>query len=275
MSTVHKPVNDDIFLFDREELQKKASEEIVRQGLSCFNENRVLELDRDEKRLWAVVEDDQISDFPLAVQAELGQEDQLIFSCDCPESQESICLHHVAVFFAYADFCQENEGLMSAVDNAIKLRIKRARTEVQVEAESGDPWFGNWRASSINSAFSQNYRITIRNLDKRNNYCSCPDFAGNQLGTCKHIEAVLHKIQKYPEYDSFKKQPIPFPYIYLAWDHDEAPLICVHRPLEMSTDLQQFLADFFGADGRFTARIPDDFFRFVELAGPTGGYSYR
>ena len=266
MSTIHKPVNDDIFLFDREELQKKASEEIVRKGLICFNENRVLELDRDEKRLWAVVEDDQTSDFPLAVQVELDPEDQLIFSCDCPEGQGSICLHHVAALFAYADFCQENEGLMSAVDTAIKMRIKRARTEVQVEAESGEPWFGNWKASSINSIFSQNYRVTIRNLDKRNNYCSCPDFAGNQLGTCKHIEAVLHKIQKHPEYSSFKKQPIPVPYIYLAWDHDEAPLICVHRSSEMSTDLEQFLADFFAPDGRFTARIPDDFFRFVELA---------
>ncbi|MFH2058287.1 MAG: DEAD/DEAH box helicase [Pseudomonadota bacterium] len=270
MSTIHKPVNDDIFLFDREELQKKASEKVVRQGLTCFNENRVLELDRDEKRLWAVVEDDQMSDFPLAVQVELSPENQLIFSCDCPESQKSICLHHVAALFAYADFCQENEGLMSAVDNAIQMRIKRARTEVRVKAESGEPWFGSWRASSINSAFSQNYRVTIRNLDKRNNYCSCPDFAGNQLGTCKHIEAVLHKIRKQPEYEIFKKQPIPFPYIYLAWDHDEAPMICVHRSLEMTTDLQQFLSGFFAPDGRFTARMPDDFFRFVELADQRG-----
>jgi superfamily II DNA or RNA helicase len=270
MSTIHKPVKDDIFLFDREELQKKASEEIVRRGLTCFNENRVLELDRDEKRLWAVVEDDQTSDFPLAVQVELGPEDQLIFSCDCPESQESICLHQVAALFAYADSCQENQGLMSAVDNAIKMRIKRARTEVQVEAESGEPWFGSWRASSINSVFSRNYHVTIRNLEKRNNYCSCPDFAGNQLGTCKHIEAVLHKIQKHPKYDSFKRQPIPVPYIYLAWDHDEAPLICVHRSSKMGTDLERFLADFFAPDSRFTARMPDDFFRFVELAEERG-----
>ena len=200
MSTKIKPANDDIFLFDREELQKWTSQKGLQQGLACFNENRVLELDNDEKRLWAVVEDDQFSDFPLSVQVEQGLDNQLFFDCECPESLESICLHQVAVLYAYADFQREKEGLMSAVDTAIEMRIKRARTEVQVEAESGDPWFGSWRASSINSPFSRQYRVTIRNLKKRENYCSCPDFAGNQLGTCKHIEAVLHKIRKLPEY---------------------------------------------------------------------------
>ena len=266
MSTKIKPANDDIFLFDREELQKWTSQKGLQQGLACFNENRVLELDHDEKRLWAVVEDDQFSDFPLSVQVEQGPDNQLLFDCECPESLESICLHQVAVLYAYADFQREKEGLMSAVDTAIEMRIKRARTEVQVEAESGDPWFGSWRASSINSPFSRQYRVTIRNLKKRENYCSCPDFAGNQLGTCKHIEAVLHKIRKRPEYDSFEKQPVPFPYVYLAWDHDEAPLICMHRPSQISEDLQAFLENFFTPDGRFSARMPDDFFRFAELA---------
>ncbi len=67
MSSVEPVECDDVFLFDREKLQKRASEKVVKQGLACFNENRVLELDRDEKRLWASVEDDEVSDFPLAV----------------------------------------------------------------------------------------------------------------------------------------------------------------------------------------------------------------
>jgi predicted nucleic acid-binding Zn finger protein len=28
------------------------------------------------------------------------------------------------------------------------------------------------------------------------NYCSCPDFAVNTLGTCKHIEALLLRLRR-------------------------------------------------------------------------------
>ena len=257
---------ENVFLFDREELQKIASEKIVSQGLACFNENRVLELDRDDGRLWAQVEDDDTQSLPLDVGVKTDDGGQLVFSCECEESREAMCRHEAAILFAYADLCQESKGLMSAVDEAIKLRIKRARSEVQVEAESGDPWFGTWRASSINSAFAREYKVTIRSLDRRRNYCTCPDFAGNQLGTCKHIEAVLHKIQKNDAYERFKAQPAPFPYVYLAWDHDEAPLICVNRTTETGEDLERLLSRFFRADGTFKARMPDDFFRFVDLA---------
>ncbi len=264
--TVHRPDCENIFLFDREELQKIAPENIVSRGLACFNENRVLELDRDGDRLWAQVEDDNIQSFPLDVRVEAGDGERLLFSCECEESEGGICRHEVAALFAYADLCQENEGLMSAVDEAIKLRIKRAKSEVRVETEGGDPWFGTWRASSINSAFAREYRVTIRSLSKPRNYCSCPDFAGNQLGTCKHIEAVLHKIQKDDEYDRFKVHPAPFPYVYLAWDHDEAPLVCVNRATEINKDLEELLSGFFAADGKFKARMPDDFFRFMDMA---------
>lgn len=263
---VPRPDCENPLLFDREELQKIASEKIVSHGLTCFNENRVLELDRDGDRLWAQVEDDDIQDFPLDVCVDADEEDALAFSCECKESDKGICRHEAAALFAYADLCQENQGLMSAVDEAIKLRIKRARTEVQVEAESGQPWFGTWRASSINSAFAREYRVTIRSLNRRRNYCSCPDFAGNQLGTCKHIEAVLHKLGKDDNYERFKANPPPFPYVYLAWDHDDAPLVRVNRTPETGDDLERLLSRFFAPDGSFKARMPDDFFRFMDMA---------
>ena len=261
-----RSANTDIFLFDREELQKIVQKRTIGLGLTFFNENRVLELDRDDDRLWAEVEDDT-GNLPLSVQVETAGGGRLMFSCECEESETGICRHEVAVLFAYADLCHENNGLMSAVDEAIKLRIKRAKSEVQVHSVDGVPWFGTWRASSINSAFSREYTVNIRSLGKRRNYCSCPDFAGNQLGTCKHIEAVLHKIQKDAEYERYKARPAPIPYVYLAWDHDDAPLICLNRAPDINSDLEHILSDFFGSDGRFTARMPDDFFRFMDMAG--------
>ena len=40
------------------------------------------------------------------------------------------------------------------------------------------------------------YRVAIRGLGLFENYCSCPDFAINTLGTCKHVEAMLLQLRK-------------------------------------------------------------------------------
>lgn len=40
------------------------------------------------------------------------------------------------------------------------------------------------------------YRIAIRGVQPGENYCSCADFATNALGTCKHIEFVLGRLER-------------------------------------------------------------------------------
>ena len=264
------PVDTDIFLFDREELEKIASREIVELGLQCFNENRVLSVDCNENNLWASVEAEESDEMPFSVQIKVGADQTLTGSCSCNSTEKSGCRHLVAALFAYGDLYQENQGLMSAFDTAIKDRIKRAKSEVRVEAQSGQPWFGSWQASSINALFPRSYRVDIRNLTTRSNSCTCPDFAGNQLGTCKHIEAVLHKIQKHPEYDTFASQDAPLPYVYLNWEHEESPLICLHRSGHIEPALSTLLSEYFHADSTFSGRFPEDFFRFVELVQHRG-----
>src|SRR5438128_1075200 len=47
---------------------------------------------------------------------------------------------------------------------------------------------------------SQNiYRVAIRGSEPGNNFCSCPDFATNTLGTCKHIEFALARLGRNSE----------------------------------------------------------------------------
>ena len=38
------------------------------------------------------------------------------------------------------------------------------------------------------------YRVAIRGSAPGSNFCSCPDFATNDLGTCKHIEFTLSRL---------------------------------------------------------------------------------
>ncbi len=57
-----------------------------------------------------------------------------------------------------------------------------------------EPIFSDFQVS--NPASRSRYRVAIRGLGPDDNRCSCPDFATNELGTCKHIEFVLGKLLK-------------------------------------------------------------------------------
>ncbi len=46
----------------------------------------------------------------------------------------------------------------------------------------------------INPQSKGRYRVAMRGMEPGDNYCSCPDFATNDLGTCKHIEFALGKL---------------------------------------------------------------------------------
>ena len=267
--TLHSQ-NQDPFYFDGEGLQTIANEAAIRQGLAIYKENRVFEMDHDQEGVWAMVEDEDISGTPLDIEIRVTGENEISFSCGCAGTEDGTpCPHMVAVLYAYADRHGETNELLTATDSAIKARMKRGRSEVQVTSLNNGAWFGDWRASSVTSTthFPQTYRVTIRSLSKRANFCTCPDFANNQLGTCKHIEAVLHKVKKDPDYQQFKAQAPPFSYIYLAWDVENAPRISLHRTSSMEDDLAVILDRFFDSAGGFQGRLPDEFFRFREMVG--------
>ncbi|MEO8149000.1 MAG: DEAD/DEAH box helicase [Bacteroidia bacterium] len=48
--------------------------------------------------------------------------------------------------------------------------------------------------SVFNPATKNTYKVAIRGMEPGANFCSCYDFKTNQLGTCKHIEAVLFQL---------------------------------------------------------------------------------
>ena len=53
--------------------------------------------------------------------------------------------------------------------------------------------YGDYR---VKSASGKTYRVAMRGSGLFENFCSCPDFAVNTLGTCKHIEALLLQLRR-------------------------------------------------------------------------------
>ncbi len=54
--------------------------------------------------------------------------------------------------------------------------------------------------SVYNPKTDKTYKVSLRDGKESYNFCSCPDFKTNSLGTCKHIEYMLHYFSKYMKY---------------------------------------------------------------------------
>jgi superfamily II DNA or RNA helicase len=253
------------FLFDTEELHALADGALIRKALRHAHDKRVTRVAFVDGELLANVEDED-SEEQLDLRLGYDADGNLWSSCDCGD-EAGICVHALAALLAFGTYADSDAQLSNALEAAIEERAKRGRSEVRVEAMSGDPWFGTWRARSIGAAgspFQTSYQVQIRSLTRRANHCSCPDFATNQLGTCKHIEAVLHHVGKRKDFKRIEHQAAPIPYIYLDWEGEDAPRIRLHRSSEIAAHLGPLLAQRFDAGGAFIGRLPDDFLRFTE-----------
>ncbi len=77
----------------------------------------------------------------------------------------------------------------------ILLRKQIARElKLRVQNTGNHPVFTNFKVT--NPVTKKTYRVFIGGADLGMSYCSCPDFAVNTLGTCKHIESVLHRLRR-------------------------------------------------------------------------------
>ncbi|MCB1929687.1 MAG: SWIM zinc finger family protein [Rhodocyclaceae bacterium] len=254
----------DPFLIDSDRLQQLADEAVVGDGLDDFKDKRVTDVGCAGNRLFAEVEDASSGQL-LSLSIGLNDVDIPVVDCPC-EDASGLCRHAVAALYAYAAGREGEVGLRGAEESAIAERRERGRTEVKVSKLDGEPWFGTWRARTISKAthYPRDYTVHVRSLTRRANYCNCPDFAVNQLGTCKHVEAVLHRIAQRRDFERLKTRSAPVPYIYLDWELDDGPWIRVHRGGAVPQELHLELEQAFDAAGRFRGRLPDDFFRLAD-----------
>ncbi|NJD18680.1 MAG: helicase, partial [Gemmatimonadetes bacterium] len=200
---------------------------------------------------------------PGAYQVELSLDDEgeLMAECDCPFDWEPVCKHVVATLLSYGArqpvTVVEAEGAARA---AVEARVQRGRSEVAVKHVEGDPWLGTWEARSLTSAVTARapHRVQIRSVTDRLNHCTCPDFAVNRLGTCKHIEAVLHRLRKRAprKFAQYARQGPPSSLVHLDWGVPEAPGIRLRPGAGGAPD---WLDRHFDGEGRLRGALPEGF----------------
>ncbi|MDP1648847.1 MAG: DEAD/DEAH box helicase [Rubrivivax sp.] len=83
---------------------------------------------------------------------------------------------------------------IAAADWQATLRRQFGRDQqFGLENLGADPVFSDFRVH--NPASGSRWRVSIRGRAPGQNFCTCPDFATNDLGTCKHIEFTLAKLE--------------------------------------------------------------------------------
>ncbi|WP_437936376.1 SNF2-related protein [Sorangium sp. So ce341] len=75
------------------------------------------------------------------------------------------------------------------------MRVHRAHTEPFGVAPLSDRVDGDY---AVASGTGGRYVVDLVDSSERYDACSCPDFLSNQLGTCKHLEAVRRAVAERP-----------------------------------------------------------------------------
>lgn len=127
-----------------------------------------------------------------------------------------------------------------------------------------------------NPVTDRTYRVALRGERPGDNFCACPDYAVNTLGTCKHIEYVLRRVRRGNAQRLRAGHHPRFAEVYLRYG--------ARRQLVFSAGegcpeaLKRIAAEWFDEnglrDGRDLTQL-DEFFRRAQRASQVAGYDLR
>lgn len=148
----------------------------------------------------------------------------------------------------------------------IERRRQRGRSESYEITNLGEHPI--WSRFSARGPSGKTYEIAIRSLSDAIFHCQCPDFATNGLGTCKHVESVLHHLGEHAaaELKEAEEQGPGGALVYL--DAGKNPPQVRFRADDSAGAPARLLAEAtFGKRGILTAKhLHDDFDKFSAQA---------
>jgi SNF2 family DNA or RNA helicase len=148
------------------------------------------------------------------------------------------------------------------IEQQIAERRERAGAAIAkvLEQPVGQP-YGDYR---VKSASGKTYRVAMRGPGLFENYCSCPDFAVNTLGTCKHIEALLLRLRK--KYGRrFETKAYARTRASISLQYGEGIDIRLRLPAKPSPALLKLAEDYFDAAGLLRREQFQNFHQVIEL----------
>ncbi|MES2792332.1 MAG: SNF2-related protein [Planctomycetota bacterium] len=108
------------------------------------------------------------------------------------------------------------------------------------------------------------YRVAIRGPQPGDNYCSCPDFGTNELGTCKHIEFTLAKLRKKKDTKSDLQAGYLPPYSEVFVQYGSQREVRFRAGTACTDDLKLLALKYFDVEGRLRNSGYAQFEKFLE-----------
>lgn len=137
---------------------------------------------------------------------------------------------------------------------------------LSIQNQTAEPVFSEFRV--FNPASQRAYRVVIRGETPGRNYCSCPDYAVNTLGTCKHIEAVLHRLRRRHSRALRAGWQPPFSEVYVQYG--ECRQVRFAAAQDCPEALRRLARRHFDADGVLLPDAPRHWDQFISEARRTG-----
>ena len=115
------------------------------------------------------------------------------------------------------------------------------------------------------------YRVAIRGQELGENFCSCPDFAVNTLGTCKHIEAVLARLRRTRGGKTALAAGFRPAYSEVFLRYGAKREVVFRAGTACPAGIRQAAENFFDSDGTLRPQAYGRFHVFMETVSPQGG----
>lgn len=207
--------------------------------------------------------DDEFKDFDLHIEFD---QDRVATRCSCKAAIPE-CHHAVAGLMELSDYLQRDEapevgsGKTYTREGMIKRVLderleKTAKAEYRVEF--ADNLFGE---HELVNERGLRYKLTFRDLEKEQGYCSCPDYRTNKLGTCKHLIYAFSQFKKTRGDEPTAEQEYPFVDIYL--DPSDSRISWFY-PHELPAEVAPLIAELFSPEQTLAAEEMGDFLTFIE-----------
>ncbi len=124
--------------------------------------------------------------------------------------------------------------------------------------------FSDFQVSNPQNAST--YHVAIRGAQPGDNYCSCADFATNALGTCKHIEFVLGRLERQRGTRAALQRGFEPPYSEIVLQYGAKREVRFRPGTECPRALAALAAKYFGAERTLRATAFAKFESFLSEA---------
>ncbi|HEX5243256.1 MAG TPA: DEAD/DEAH box helicase [Tepidisphaeraceae bacterium] len=124
----------------------------------------------------------------------------------------------------------------------------------------------------VNPQSKSAYRVAIRGVALGDNFCSCPDFATNTLGTCKHIEFALAKLRRQKGVSSALRAGYQPSHSEVFLRYGARREVRLRLGNACPPELRRLTRDYFDSDG---VLLPEAFEKFEEFLAASTRFEHE